>query len=182
MEKQSEDPAATWLQEIVRQYEVPLVRYATRIVGDVERARDVVQDSFLKLCHEPRERVEPIVGRWLYTVCRNRAFDIRKKESRMKAISDERAGSCESREPSQSAASERHDSFGQAAGFLNDLPEKQCEAIRLRIHDGLSYRDIAAVMGTSVSSVGVLIHKGIQTIRQRVSQSESRADRQIQGN
>ncbi|MFT7642192.1 MAG: RNA polymerase sigma factor (sigma-70 family) [Pirellulaceae bacterium] len=133
MENHSEDPTATWLQAIVRQYEVPLVRYATRIVGDVERARDIVQDSFLKLCREPRERVEPVVGRWLYTVCRNRAFDIRKKESRMKAISDERARGCESREPSQAVSVEQQDSFGQAVRFLNELPEKQCEAIRLRI-------------------------------------------------
>ena len=45
---------AAWLHSVVQQYENGLVRYAARLLGDVERARDVAQDTFLRLCREPR--------------------------------------------------------------------------------------------------------------------------------
>ena len=39
-----------WIQEAVDRFEWPLIQYVHRLLGDRERARDVVQDSFLRLC------------------------------------------------------------------------------------------------------------------------------------
>ena len=41
-----------WVEEALDEYEVPLVRYAVSLLGDVEIARDIVQDTFLKLCKQ----------------------------------------------------------------------------------------------------------------------------------
>src|SRR4051812_18409886 len=59
-----------WFASVVRQYEQPLVLFAARITRDLERARDVVQEAFLKLTLAERRDVEPHVAEWLYTVCR----------------------------------------------------------------------------------------------------------------
>ena len=56
----------------LERYEAPLVGYATHILGDVEHARDVVQDTFLKLCREGPGKVRDHLAQWLFTVCRNR--------------------------------------------------------------------------------------------------------------
>lgn len=40
----------TWIRSILDRYEGPLTRYVTRILGDVDLARDVVQETFLRLC------------------------------------------------------------------------------------------------------------------------------------
>jgi RNA polymerase sigma-70 factor (ECF subfamily) len=64
------------------------VRYAARLLSDNDRARDVAQDTFLQLCRQPRSEVETSLRAWLFTVCRNRAMDVRKKESRMKTVSE----------------------------------------------------------------------------------------------
>ena len=66
----------------LERYEAPLVEYATRILGDVEHARDVVQDTFLKLCRAGPGKVRDHLAQWLFTVCRNRAYDVRRKEGR----------------------------------------------------------------------------------------------------
>ena len=78
-----------WVRAAVDQFERPLTLYASRLLGDPDRARDVVQDVFLKLCCQERERVEPHLAEWLFTVCRNRALDVLRKEGRMTRLSDE---------------------------------------------------------------------------------------------
>ena len=47
-----------WIRDAFDRYEGPLVRYAMRLTGNLESARDVVQDTFLRLCRQPRDRVE----------------------------------------------------------------------------------------------------------------------------
>lgn len=154
-----------WLREVFRQYEGSLTRYATRLLGDADRASDVAQDSFLQLCRQPRKKVEERVRSWLFTVCRNRAMDILKKENRMRALSDDLAGKCESAAPRPGAALERRETAGQAGAILEGLPVNQREVIRLKVQDGLSYREISEVTGLSVSNVGFLLHKGLKAIR-----------------
>ena len=70
---------ATWIYEVVERYERPLVRYAARLLGDVEHARDVVQDTFLQLIRQDHSKLDGRLPEWLFTVCRNRALDVRKK-------------------------------------------------------------------------------------------------------
>ena len=77
-----------WIQAALREHEGPLVRYAAQFTGDLDRARDVVQDTFLKLCAADPAELDGHLAPWLYTVCRNRARDIQRKEQRMKPLDD----------------------------------------------------------------------------------------------
>jgi len=52
-------------------YEKPLVRCAAHITGDVERALEVVQDTFLKLCRQKPAHIRSHPAQWLHAVCRN---------------------------------------------------------------------------------------------------------------
>jgi RNA polymerase sigma-70 factor (ECF subfamily) len=160
---------ADWFRSVVQQYEGQLVRYAARLLGDVERARDVVQETFLRLCRQPRAAVQDAVRPWLFTVCRRQAIDVRKKEQRMKALSDEHADSITSPLVDPQGAAELAETAGRASALLGRLPENQREVIRLRIQNGLSYREISGVTGLSVSNVGFLIHQGISRIRQQLN-------------
>ena len=45
-----------WIREAVARFEGPLALYATRLLGDAESARDVVQDTFLRLCSQEAPR------------------------------------------------------------------------------------------------------------------------------
>ena len=72
-----------WIRSALAQYEGALTRYATHLTGDVERARDVVQDTFLRLCSQKPSRVRDHLAQWLFTVCRNRALDVLRKDNRM---------------------------------------------------------------------------------------------------
>lgn len=173
MEPESSD--GQWIQEALTAHEAALMRYAVRLMGgDVEQARDIVQDAFLKLWQADRRNVEPRLLQWLYTVTRNRALDVLRKEGRMTALNDERTSPASvSGSPEQPA--ERSEQAHSALQVLDDLPPRQQEAIRLKFQSGLSYREIASVMQITVNNVGVLIHTGIKTLRERLSTDTSAA-------
>src|SRR3989339_696041 len=82
------DPAkAEWIAAAVVRYEGRLCRYAARLLGDEERARDAVQETFLRLCAEEPGKVEGHLAEWLFSVCRTRALDRLRKERPMTPIS-----------------------------------------------------------------------------------------------
>src|ERR1700756_4381794 len=75
-------------EEIVRRFEIPLLQYATRITGNSERARDVVQEAFIKFQRNGSVAPEK-TATWLFTVCRNGALNVCRKEKRMMYLEEE---------------------------------------------------------------------------------------------
>jgi RNA polymerase sigma factor (sigma-70 family) len=153
------------LKALLHRLQGPLVRYALQITGDLERARDVVQDTFLQLCSENRTSLNGHVEPWLYTVCRNRALDVRRKEGRMNPLT-EATPELSSDRPDPSVSMEQMETLGSALKILETLPASQQEVIRLKFQNELSYKEISQVTGLSVTNVGFLIHAGLKTIRQ----------------
>ena len=165
-----------WVREAVSQHEGPLLRYAARITGDVERGRDVVQETFLKLCREDPAELDGHLTQWLFTVCRRGALDVCRKEKRMSTITDQQTLSELSREQDQAAQAEVQDTAALVDELVAGLPVNQQEVIRLKFHGGLSYREISAVTELSVSNVGYLIHTAIAKIREQMREREATAE------
>ena len=159
---------SAWLQAVFEEFEAPLVGYATRLVGDAERGRDIVQDVFVRLCREDSTRTKDHVAAWLYTVCRNRALDVCKKEQRISSVPPGAAAVAESGAPDPAMAAQRQEEASRANALLDLLPEKQQEVIRLKIEHGLRYREISEITGLTVSNVGYLLHQGLQTLRRQL--------------
>ncbi len=150
------------------EYERPLTRYAAHLVGDRERAREVVQDTFLKLCSQKPSRIRNHLAQWLYTVCRNRALDVRRKESRMTSISDAQLSMQIDCRAEPSALAEQEEQLNQVLAVLSTLPANQQEVLRLKFQGDLSYDEISRITRLSVGNVGFLIHTGLNTIRERI--------------
>ncbi len=158
-----------WVREALDRFERPLVAYAARLLNDPERARDVAQDVFLKLCTAEREKVEPHLAEWLFTVCRNRALDVLRKEGRMGRLSEEQSRSHLGHDPAPAELLERREEADLVLKMLDDLPQGQQEVIRLKFQNGFSYKEISHISGYSVSNVGFMIHTGLKTIRGRLA-------------
>ena len=168
---------SAWIQEVMRRHESGLVRYATQITGNVETARDVVQDTFFRLCEADRGAIEAYVAAWLYRVCRNRALDIKRKGKPMTQASEAQLSLCESAEPSPATVVQQRQAMSQVLQQLDGLPPKQQEVVRLKFQHGLSYREIARVTGQSVTNVGYLIHTAIRTLRELLGEPPAPARR-----
>jgi RNA polymerase sigma factor (sigma-70 family) len=161
-------PDPSWVPSVMAEYEEPLIRYAAHITGDLERAREVVQDTFLKLCHQSPAQIRSHLAQWLYAVCRNRALDVLRKERRMTGISDAQLQLQYDPVPEVPAVMEKEEQLADVLNILNTLPANQQEVIRLKFQADLSYLEITRVTNLTVGNVGFLIHTGLKTIRERV--------------
>ncbi len=155
----------TLVESAVATYERPLIQYAYSLLKDADKARDVVQETFVKLCQQDadtlRERLKP----WLYTVCRHGALDILRKERRMIAIDTSTLDEMGSDAPDPSQEADRNDSHGRALALLERLSDNQREVIRLRFQSQLSYREISEITDLTESNVGFLLHTGLKQLR-----------------
>jgi RNA polymerase sigma-70 factor (ECF subfamily) len=161
--------------EALEHHERALVAYTTRLLGDVEQARDVVQDTFLKLCRQDPAGLEGRLAEWLYTVARNRALDVMRKEGRMSRLSEETAGIFHSREESPAERLEKRESAQLVLALIDSLPPNQREVVRLKFQHGFSYKEISRISGHSVSNVGFLLHVALRRIREQLALAEGRA-------
>lgn len=157
--------------ELVRRFELPLLQYATRIIGDREGARDVVQETFVQLQRAPRRQVDPAPAKWLFTVCRNRALNVCRKERRMMYLADDIL----ERRQAPDVGPVEHLEQKEAGGFLlqiiGTLPPRQQEVLQLKFQNDLSYQEISDITHLSVSNVGVMIHNALKTLRERYARA-----------
>lgn len=177
-----EDPPD--LIALLDRYERPLIRYACSIVGDLDSARDVVQETFIKFAQGGMRRTTndearmtngaetptpisesrpPNPEAWLFTVTRNRALDHLRKHSRIipMEIPDDR----QSEVPGPAAAIEQRESATSIFDLLDALSPNQREVIRLKFQNDLTYREIAEITQLSVTNVGFLLHAGLKKLR-----------------
>ena len=155
------------LTALLRRFELPLLQYATRILGDRERARDVVQETFLELERKGRRETDSAPAKWLFTVCRNRALNICRKEKRMTYLDEETLERTPAQEPAPNERIERKEAGGFLLRIVATLPPRQQEVLQLKFQNDLSYQEISEITELSVSNVGVLIHNALKTLRQR---------------
>lgn len=161
-----------WLRSVLDEFEGPLIRYAARITGDADTARDVVQEAFLRLCRENLVELNGRVAPWLFAVRRNKALDVCRKESRMQALMEGRTTDREENDHDPAVYAQVRESKHRVLLLLAELPSNQQEVVRLRFQNELSYKDIATVTGLSVSNVGYLIHTAIAKLREQMKSDE----------
>jgi RNA polymerase sigma factor (sigma-70 family) len=147
------------------EYESALIGYAATILHDTDRAKDVVQETFIRLCQQDVEKVRDHLKSWLFTVCRNRALDILRKDKPIEPMEDVRwkrvAGP--GLQPDEHA--ELTEKLARVMNLLGRLSENQREVILLKFQQGLSYDEIHAVTGLSQGNIGFLIHTGLKRLR-----------------
>lgn len=155
----------TFIERAVTEYESPLIGYARTYLHDLERARDVVQDTFIRLCKQDREKVGENLKAWLFTVCRNRCLDVLRKDKRIEPLDEVRWKKIAGEQAAPDERAEQDDKLATVLRFMDRLPKNQKEVILLKFQQGMSYAEIHEVTGLSQGNIGFLIHTGLKRLR-----------------
>ena len=145
-------------------YSDGLYRFMLKSIGNENDAQDIVQDVFLKLW-EKIDTVNPEkVKSYLFTAAYRTMLDRIKK---MKPVSTETVTYTEPN---------HHEQYSDAGEILNkavnNLPEKQRSAIRLRDYEGYSYQEIGEILKMKESQVKITIFRARKTLKNYIGSLE----------
>jgi RNA polymerase sigma factor (sigma-70 family) len=150
---------------IVDRYRKQLVRYCRRILPE-SRCEDAVQQAFLN-AHSALATTEDAVQLkpWLFTITRNAALNmLRQNGWNYEEIPLDFDGV---RRPDQ--IFEQRIELQQTVAALNNLPERQRDALVMREFEGRSYDEIALVLGANDGAVRQLLNRARGTLRSAMS-------------
>ncbi len=155
------------LDELVRRHTDAAFRVALSYVREEDTARDVVQDAFLKAFRALETfRGDAAFKTWLMTITANEARGVLRKTKRWKEQPIEEAAPVPDDKIDPASAAVMSDEVGRARALLQSLPEKQRLSVSLRVDEGLSFREIGAVIGSSEGAARVNYFHGIRRLRE----------------
>lgn len=172
------------MEELIRRTQTDVYTLAYRLVGNEEDARDVVQETFIRVIRNIRRfRGEAAFSTWLYRVTANAAYTLIAKRRRRAAESlDEMA---ETTEPPADAAPgpEARAISGEArdrlTGALARLSESDRMVVVLKDIYGFPHEEIAAELDISVSACKVRLHRARKRLRDVLESEESVTKEQV---
>lgn len=146
------------LAEWIDEWQEQLFRYAFYRVGNRSDAEDVVQDAFLKIASTTTPIANPRA--YLFRIVSNGCVDLMRHNSKLKPL-EERIPT-----PPQSEEMEAEEEQRRIARLLAKLPEAQSEVIRLHIHAGLKFTEIAELTEEPVTTIKSRFSSGIEKLKQ----------------
>src|SRR5574341_1100 len=165
-------------EELVQRHEQKAFHIAFGFARDREQAKDLSQEAFLKaFIYLKHFDGRSTFYTWFYRIVVNVCLDHKRKTKR--APADEFNETVESQidpshQPSKPLPPDQHVFAGQISrkvdAALKTLPGKQRTAFILKNHQGLSIKEIAAVMETAEGTVKVHLHRAVTSLRQSLAE------------
>lgn len=160
-------------EALYRAMHAPLHGFATRYLGDGARAEELVQELFLELwIARASWTVLGSIRAYLFTAARHRALNVRRRDAVERDWSaDEAHDAVRSLHPTPVRADtemERAELVERLDRALEGLPERCALVMRLRWREGMSYAEIAGIMGISTKGVENQLGRGLRALRERI--------------
>jgi RNA polymerase sigma factor (sigma-70 family) len=155
-----------FIERAMADFESPLIGYAATILHDTDLARDVVQDTFIRLCQQDIAKVRDGLKSWLFTVCRNRALDLLRKDRRTEPLEEIRWKKVAGPGLQPDEQADFDERLSRVMKLLDRLSDNQREVILLKFQQGLSYQEIEKITGLTSGNIGFLIHTGLKRVRE----------------
>ncbi len=171
--KQGDAAAFTTL---VEKYKQPIMNLVWRTVRDETEAEDIAQNVFVQAWKSaPRYQATAKFSTWLFTIARNLCLNEFRRRSRHPAESLDQMRDDSDDQPLFQVVDKRirgaQDELLQGElehkvdAAIGALPENQRVALALCRQEELSYEEIAAVLGCSLSATKSLIHRARETLK-----------------
>ncbi len=144
---------------------------AFRFLGDANLAQDIAQEVFVRVyTHGKDYQPSAEFTTWLYRITANACFDEARKRKRLRHTPpDELPETTADPSPSPEARAQDSELAREVRRAIASLPDNQRLAVVLQRYDGLSYRQIAEVLKTSVPAVESLLFRAKNALRTMLS-------------
>jgi RNA polymerase sigma-70 factor, ECF subfamily len=164
--------------QLIRRWEKPIYALAFRTIGREDDARDVVQETFLRAFRGLGGfKGQAKFSSWLYRIALNLCRDWMRRERRAPIVATpdgvdlvELAGEGDGAVRADDLVV-RKDLSRAVAAAMRTLPEEQRSAIVLKEYHGLTFQEIADLLGCPLSTVKTRLYQGMTVLRRELDRS-----------
>ncbi len=166
-------------KSLVDRYQQLVINTCYKLIGNRQDAEDVAQEVFFQVYKSAGKfRQEAKLSTWLYRIAVNRSLNFVRDNKRFRwleslgsLLEDDRkrvtdVPASDSDRPDLTLEKKERNMVIQEA--IDSLPRKQRAAFVLHRYEGLSYQEIAEVLGRSLSSVESLIHRAKSNLQRKL--------------
>ncbi len=154
---------------LVARHAVPLTRFVGSL-GVTDAAAEVVQDTFVRAFGALETyRGDSSLRSWLFTIARRLVLDLQRtarRDRRLVAIEDAEAGLASGEDVLGGVVAD--ESAARVRAAVARLSPTQREVFTLRVVEGLSYREIAAIADTTEGAARVHYHNAMKAVKEFV--------------
>lgn len=146
-----------------------LFRFAFRLLGSSEEAKDVVQEVFIKVWNG-REQITEIhnMEAWCMRITKNLSLDRLRTRQRRSTDPIEESFDLQVDTPTPHEKTEISESMVKINQLIAALPEKQRQVIHLRDIEGYSYNEICEILELDMSQVKVNLFRARNSVREKM--------------
>ena len=154
---------------LVNRHNAAVYRVALSILGDESAAEDVAQDTFIKGFRALGQfRGEASFRTWILTIAAIEARGLIRRIGRRNETAIDFAAPVYSKDKAPDEAALIASEAARARDLLQRLPEKQRLAIAFRIDEGMSFKEVGQMIGSSESAARVNYFHGIRRLRELI--------------
>jgi RNA polymerase sigma-70 factor (ECF subfamily) len=154
---------------LFERYKDKVFSIALRFSGNQATAMDIAQDTFLKLFSSIRDfRGDASFDTWIYRMVVNSCLDHRRRSWRLLPLAIDHSATL--RQPGDCLSEMlRSEMSGRVRSAVDRLAPDLRIAIVLRYTEGLSYQEIADVLGCSTGTVASRLNRAHKILEKRLS-------------
>jgi RNA polymerase sigma-70 factor (ECF subfamily) len=159
-------------EALVHAYQHRLYAFALGMSGEPADAEEIAQDAFLRahdaLRRFPAQRIRALhLSAWLHQIAlnvfRNR---VRRRRLRLVPLEPDSAIADAGDGPESQALSRA--ALRELANLVSGLTDNHRAAVVLRCVQGMTYAEVAELLGQPEGTVKANVHRGLQTLRRRI--------------
>ncbi|MBR1945206.1 MAG: sigma-70 family RNA polymerase sigma factor [Alphaproteobacteria bacterium] len=159
-------------QELLNRYEKKVFALAWRFCFNKTEAEDLTQETFLKIWRGAGSwRPEAKLETWIYRILYNLFID---SQRRSKGPTEELTEDICSNEDTPEQALAKKRTAQNVVQALNELPERQKEALVLCYYQEMRAKDAAEILSVSQSALEALLFRARQTLKNKLSKKKGK--------
>jgi RNA polymerase sigma factor (sigma-70 family) len=167
--------------ELYDRYSSQLFSFVYRLVGDWEMAKDVTQETFMRMMQRANQfNRSGSLKTWIYSIAHNYCRDhFRKLDTRVRKVSDEVLLTM----PASNSMT-ADDAHGQRISavdlerLLARLDSEQVEVILLAKHHGFTYGEMAKIFGCSEGAMKTRVFRAMEALKNAAMREQDRGGNQ----
>ncbi|MFG3039250.1 RNA polymerase sigma factor [Streptomyces sp. NPDC048330] len=157
--------------DLVQRHAPPLIRLATRMLGDRTEADDAVQDAFISAWRRlPDFRQRSSFATWMYRIVTNRCLNVLRARRPTSALEDAADVQAPEHTVSPHRIAEARDAVRELREALDLLSPEQRACWVLRELDGRSYEFVAHAVGISQEAVRARVFRARRSLTQAMGE------------